>query len=86
MRKYPPGSFFVRKCVQDYKIPGTDVILEKGTQVILPIQNIHYDENFYENPEKFDPDRFSPEQKQKRSPYAHMPFGEGPRICIGKLL
>lgn len=83
MRKYPPLPFITRKCVQDYKIPDADVILEKGTDVIIPIKNIHYDENTYEFPEKFDPDRFRAEQIQNRHQYAHIPFGEGPRICIG---
>lgn len=83
LRKYPPIPIITRQCVEDYKIPETDVLLEKGTKVMIPIKNIHYNEKIYDDPEKFDPERFSAEKKQRRHQYAHIPFGEGPRICIG---
>jgi cytochrome P450 family 6 len=44
---------------------------------------IHYDEEYYPEPKKFDPERFSDEYKKTRHNYAFMPFGEGPRNCIG---
>ncbi|XP_049830257.1 cytochrome P450 6B4-like [Schistocerca gregaria] len=44
---------------------------------------LHYDRKFFRNPEKFDPEHFSEEQKASRHPYCYLPFGEGPRICIG---
>lgn len=83
LRKYPPLPFITRECVQDYTVPNTAVKLEKGEAVLIPIKNIHYDETIYENPTEFDPDRFSPENKHERHQYAHIPFGEGPRVCIG---
>lgn len=73
-----------RVCTEDYKIPDTDIVLEKGTSVIIPIKAIHWDEKVYEDPWVFDPERFSEENKLKRHQYAFIPFGEGPRICIGK--
>jgi cytochrome P450 family 6 len=83
LRKYPPVPLLMRKCVQDYKIPGEDVIIEKGTGIMIPVLGIHYDKEYYPDPEKFDPERFTEENKNSRHHYAHLPFGEGPRICIG---
>lgn len=69
----------------DYTIPNTDVRIGKGTFVILPVREIHYDPEYYTEPEKFIPERFNEENKSKIPPFAYIPFGEGPRICIGKL-
>ena len=74
----------IRKCSKPYKIPGTDTVLEKGTSVTIPVAALHHDPKYYPEPERFDPERFSEEEKQKRHHYVYLPFGEGPRICIGK--
>lgn len=71
-----------RKCEEDYKVPNTDVIIKKGTMVVIPVLGIHYDEEFFPNPDKFLPERFN-EEKEKNC-YAFIPFGEGPRMCIGR--
>ncbi|CAH1104625.1 unnamed protein product [Psylliodes chrysocephalus] len=83
LRKYPAAPFITRQCVEDYVVPGTDIKIDKGVRVYIPIKGIHYDEEYYKNPEVFDPDRFTDENKQKLKPYAYIPFGEGPRMCIG---
>uniref|UniRef100_V5GHY9 Cytochrome P450 6a2 n=1 Tax=Anoplophora glabripennis TaxID=217634 RepID=V5GHY9_ANOGL len=84
LRMYPPLSFVNRECVEDYKVPGEDLVIEKGTLIFIPIVGYHYDKEYYDNPNKFDPERFTEENKRTRHPYAHIPFGEGPRVCIGE--
>ncbi|PSN55897.1 Cytochrome P450 6a2 [Blattella germanica] len=83
LRKYPPVSLLNRDCNKPYKIPGTDYTVEKGTQVVVPVLGLHKDATYYPDPEKFDPERFSNEEIFKRHHYVYLPFGEGPRICIG---
>ncbi|KAJ8913633.1 hypothetical protein NQ315_007350 [Exocentrus adspersus] len=84
LRFYVPLPFVTRMAAEDYKLPGEDVVIEKGTRVMIPIQAIHMDEDIYPEPNKFDPERFNDKNKAGRHPYAHIPFGEGPRICIGE--
>ncbi|KAH0946702.1 hypothetical protein HN011_009582 [Eciton burchellii] len=83
LRKYPPVAMTQRVCEESYQIPGTDVVIEKGTKVLVPIYAIHHDPLYYKNPDVFDPDRFLDENKKLRDNYAFLPFGDGPRICIG---
>ncbi|GJQ77924.1 Cyp6a9 [Trypoxylus dichotomus] len=83
LRKYPPVPTLLRKCVIDYKLPGSDFTLEAGTKVEIPVYALQRDPEYYPEPDKFDPERFSDENNAKRHPYVHIPFGEGPRICIG---
>ncbi|CAG7731689.1 unnamed protein product [Allacma fusca] len=72
-----------RTCTKAYKVPGTDVTLEKDMLVTIPSYAIHHDPEYYPNPEKFDPLRFTKENISKRHPFAYQPFGHGPRNCIG---
>ncbi|XP_068081654.1 cytochrome P450 6B4-like [Anabrus simplex] len=83
LRKYPPVSILSRKCTLDYTIPGTNVRLDKGTRVIIPVFAIQRDSRYYSEPEQFDPERFTEENKAQRHNCTYLPFGEGPRICIG---
>ncbi|CAH1104078.1 unnamed protein product [Psylliodes chrysocephalus] len=83
LRKHPPLPLIPRTCTKDYNIPGTDVVIESGTTVEIPTLSIQRDPEYYPDPDKFDPERFNAENKANRHPYAYIPFGEGPRICIG---
>lgn len=81
---YSPAAALPRKCTKEYKIPDTDIIIEEGTRVFIPILGLHYDSEYFPKPNEFNPDRFSNENKHKIVPFTYLPFGEGPRNCIGK--
>nr|ACG68822.1 cytochrome P450 [Anopheles funestus] len=83
LRKYPPIESLSRVPIRDYTIPGTKHVIPKNTLVQLPVYAIQRDPEFYPEPDQFNPDRFLPEEVKQRHPYAFLPFGEGPRICIG---
>ncbi|CAH1401358.1 unnamed protein product [Nezara viridula] len=82
MRKYPTVPILRRVCTTPFTMPSGDRI-ERGDHVFIPLFSIHRDPQHYPDPEKFDPERFSPENIGSIKPYTYMPFGEGPRICIG---
>jgi len=83
LRMYTPGGLLFRAVTSPkYIIPGTNITLEKGIRIMIPVQGFHYDPDIYPEPKKFNPDRFTEEEVAKRHPYAYMPFGEGPRVCI----
>lgn len=84
LRKYPPVPILQRESNKDWQIPGTNVVLPSGTQVQIPILGIQMDPEYFPDPERFEPDRFTEEEKSKRHHYTYLPFGEGPRNCIGK--
>lgn len=84
MRLHSSIPLVQRRCAIDYKIPDSNVIIEKGTAVTIPLFGLNSDSEYFPNPEKYDPERFSNEEKEKRHPFVFMPFGEGPRVCIGK--
>ncbi|KAK4873037.1 hypothetical protein RN001_015066 [Aquatica leii] len=82
LRKYPISPTHMRECSKTYKIPDSDVVIEQGTYIFISALAIQRDPEYYPDPDKFDPERFSDENKEKRPKTAYMPFGLGPRICI----
>ena len=86
LRFYPPAIRNDRKVTDDVTLvleDGRKIILKKGMVVTVPTYVIHHLDEYYPEPEKFDPDRWSAENKNKMNPYAYLPFGMGPRNCIG---
>ena len=67
--------------MKDSVIKG--VKIPADTAIFIPVYSIHRDPEIWPNPEKFDPERFSPEAKQSRDPYAFLAFGQGPHNCVG---
>lgn len=79
MRLYPPAYFIDRISLEEDFISGFKI--EAGANILFSIFEIHRHEDFWENPEDFNPDRFE-DESLKYSPY-YYPFGAGPRMCIG---
>ncbi|KAL1768486.1 cytochrome P450 3A31, partial [Sigmodon hispidus] len=81
LRLYPIVNRLERVCKQDVEIDG--VFVPKGSVVMVPVYALHQDPQYWPEPEEFHPERFSKENKGNISPYVYLPFGNGPRNCIG---
>jgi len=81
LRMYPPIHVGTRTAAMDLEFNGYHI--PAGTRVLYSIYLTHRDPRHWPDPDRFDPERFSPEQNKARAPYAYVPFGGGPRICIG---
>jgi cytochrome P450 len=82
MRMYPPVPSMARVATEDTELGGYPVA--KGSEIILWVYLTHHDPRFYPDPSVFRPDRFLPENEAKLPKAAYIPFGAGPRACIGK--
>ncbi|XP_077276290.1 cytochrome P450 6B1-like [Temnothorax americanus] len=83
LRKYPVGLFYARKTMSSYTFNGTKVSIPKDQIIWIPLHAMHRDPNIYPEPDVFDPERFNEEAVRSRHPMVYLPFGEGPRNCIG---
>lgn len=83
LRKYPPLTEVNRVASEDYVLGNTGITVEKGVPISIPIYAIHHDAQLFENPDLYDPDRFMPENRDNIKPYSYLPFGTGPRSCVG---
>lgn len=79
LRKYPPLPNIPRIVRKNYRIPDTDIVLEKGTAVFIPIYAIQRDPDIHPEPEQFKPERFDSEHLEAMHTMAWAPFGEGRR-------
>ena len=82
LRLYPAILRMDREATSDYEYNGMKI--KKGSLIAIPIYPLHYNPITYPDPEKFDPFRFSDENKKIRDSANYLPFGMGPRNCIGK--
>lgn len=83
LRKYPPVTIIMRKNTEDYTFEEMKLTIPKNTRIFIPIYAIHRDPDIYPNPDVFDIDRFKESAVAARHPMHYLPFGDGPRNCIG---
>ncbi|MEL6536444.1 MAG: cytochrome P450 [Bacteroidota bacterium] len=81
LRLYPSAWAIGRTVLEPITLGGFQI--PSGVDLVLPIYHVHRHPQFWENPDQFDPDRFSPSNVQEIHPKAYLPFGSGPRKCIG---
>jgi len=81
LRMYPPLTILPRRALEDVEICGYTI--PKRTITLVSAYAMHYRPSVYEQPERFDPDRWLPEREAQRHKSAYLPFGAGPRFCIG---
>jgi cytochrome P450 len=81
LRLYPPLWMIERRAIGADEIAGHSI--EPGSIVAICSYLLHRDERFWSEPQRFDPDRFLPERAETRPRYAYLPFGGGPRRCVG---
>ena len=81
LRIHPPVLSLDRECNKDTKIG--ELIIKKGVCVKFPVWAMHHSEDFFQDPETFRPERFMKDTKEDFHQYAYLPFGGGPRKCIG---
>jgi enediyne biosynthesis protein E7 len=84
MRLYPPVWILTRQAQQDDRVAGYHV--PAGADVLVCPYTLHRHPAFWPAPERFDPDRFDPARSTSRPGYAYIPFGAGPRFCVGNHL
>ncbi|KAM8980380.1 thromboxane-A synthase isoform X1 [Sarcophilus harrisii] len=84
LRMYPPAFRFTREAAKDCEMMG--LCIPAGTIVEIAVGYLHHNPEYWPNPESFIPERFSQEARQRQLPFTYLPFGAGPRSCIGAKL
>ncbi|MCR5878982.1 cytochrome P450 [Phenylobacterium sp. J367] len=82
MRLYPSLPIMSRMCAEDVQVG--DLAVTKGTFVFIAVYALHRHRALWRDPDAFDPDRFSAAESERRHRFAYLPFGGGPRVCIGQ--
>jgi cytochrome P450 len=84
MRLYPPVWILPRRALEDDEVGGYHV--PAGADVLISPYTLHRHPRYWPEPDRFDPERFDPDVQTDRPRYAHIPFGAGPRFCVGNHL
>lgn len=82
-RKYPLLGVITREVMDEYVLPS-GLVLEKDLRIHIPVLYLHHNPKYFPEPEIFRPERFLGNEKEKINSITYMPFGAGPRICLGK--
>ncbi|MBD0369674.1 MAG: cytochrome P450 [Pyrinomonadaceae bacterium] len=82
MRLYPPAWILGRRALKDYEVGGFRI--PAGSIVVMSPYVMHRNERYFPEPSRFDPERWTPEEKEARPQFSYFPFGGGPRRCIGE--
>jgi len=83
LRLYPPATVITREVQRDVELIK-DIFIPKDSVLAFNVWCIHHNPNYWNEPEKFEPERFSEENMKNIKPYSYLPFGLGPHICIGQ--
>jgi cytochrome P450 len=81
LRLYPPFWMVDRMALSDDR--AGDLAIPRGSTVVVFIYGVHHSPQYWQNPESFDPERFTKANEKLHTPFAYLPFGAGPRGCIG---
>ena len=81
LRMYPPGYLLLREAKVDFQCKG--YTFPKGVSMVVPVYCVHHDPELWPQPDQFNPERFTKEAVENRHPCAYLPFGAGPRNCVG---
>ncbi|KAJ8683523.1 hypothetical protein QAD02_019315 [Eretmocerus hayati] len=86
LRLMPTVGRFIKMCTNEITLVGNDGLkchIKPGSPVVIPVLGLHHDEKYWPDPEKFDPDRFQPDNQIGRHKNVYLPFGDGPKLCVG---
>ncbi|XP_028026531.1 cytochrome P450 6B2-like [Bombyx mandarina] len=87
MRMFPSLGYLIRECARQYTFPELNLTIDEGVGIIIPLQALHNDPEYFDSPNEFRPERFMPsEYNHNKTKFVYLPFGDGPRRCIGARL
>nr|ULR85483.1 cytochrome P450 [Spodoptera frugiperda] len=87
LRMFPSLGFLLRQCTRACTIPELGLAVDEGVRALIPLQSMHNDPKYFPEPHVFRPERFEPDEFDANNvKYVYLPFGGGPRACIGERL